>query len=140
VIGNTLDTFKYVLVGSETARVSSTDGAAVCVGYNDANSDMHHNYFKPRYLADSSAFDDLVALKSLYRPDHYRCELPVFEPGSYKTRIRCPLLLMCTLSRTRRAPDTRPRCSAAAPMCTAAEHHLRPRRKTRPHALRNAAH
>jgi hypothetical protein len=143
VIGNALDTFKYVLVGSESARVSSADGAAPCVGYNDANSDMHYNYYKPRYLSDSSAFNDLVALKNLYQvgpplprapdrrhgtraapnledtpsrqryiltpeinathahthththmhthaplqPDHYRCKLPVFSPGSYKTRV-----------------------------------------------------
>jgi len=79
-IGKKLSSFNNVLVGSETARVSSADGAAVC----DRDE---LNYYKPRYFSTPDSFNPDDAYLSTYAADHYRCRLPVYAAGSYKTRI-----------------------------------------------------
>jgi hypothetical protein len=80
VIGNKLSSFNNVLVGSETARVSSEDGAAVC----DRDE---LNYWKPRYFARADDFVPEEAYLKTYKDNHYRCRLPIYAAGSYKTRI-----------------------------------------------------
>ena len=87
VVGNLLHTFKSVLIGSDTARVSSTDGGAVCVGYNDANADTYYNFNRPRYLAEPQSFNSMEQIHNLYNADHFRCKLPTHSPGSYTTRV-----------------------------------------------------
>ena len=75
-----LASFHSVLVGSETARVSSEDGGAAC----DRDD---FNYFRPRYMPTAASFDLASAHSTTYLKDQYRCRLPAHEAGSYLTRV-----------------------------------------------------
>jgi hypothetical protein len=75
-----LDSFHSVLVGSETARVSSEDVGAAC----DRDD---FNYFRPRYMPTAASFDLASAHTTTYLKDQFRCRLPAHEAGSFLTRV-----------------------------------------------------
>lgn len=103
-IGDFLNSFNSVLIGSGISRVgggqdctqpesSGHSSAGQCRDTPGAVCDASStglggvNFNRPRYLARPEDYDSSNAFTTLYKPDHYRCKLPIYAAGSYTARV-----------------------------------------------------